>query len=60
MDTDDIVEKEVRFFVWAIPVEWSFLVVPVYRKEEFLYLGIEKKFYFEKEEWVKNYFDGRK
>lgn len=60
MDTDDIVEKEVRFFVWAIPVEWSFLVVPVYRKEDFLYLGIEKKFYFEKEEWINNYFDGRK
>lgn len=59
-NTDDIVEKEVRFFVWAKPMDWSFLVVPVYRKEERLHLGIEREFYFEHEGWLPNFFDGRK
>jgi len=59
-DTDDIVEHEVKFFVWANPMEWAFLVVPVYRKNEKLYLGREEKFYFENEGWVQNFFDGTK
>ncbi len=59
-DTDDIVENEVKFFVWADPMEWAFLVVPVYRKNRKLYLGREEKFYFENEGWVQNFFDGTK
>lgn len=59
-DTDDIIENEVRFFVWTNSMDWSFSVVPVYRKEEELYLGKEQEFYFENEGWVKNFFDGRK
>lgn len=59
-DTDDIVDNEVRFFVWLIPSEWAFLVVPIYRKKEKLYLGKEEKFYFENEGWVQNFFDGLK
>ena len=57
-DTDDIVENEVRFFVWSEPEKWAFLVVPVYRKERRLYLGKEERFYFENEGWVRNFFDG--
>lgn len=59
-DTDDIVEHEVKFFVWARPAEWAFLVVPVYRKNESLFLGKEEKFYFENDSWVQNFFDGMK
>jgi len=59
-DTDDIVEQEVRFFVWAEPEEWAFCVVPVYRKDKRLYLGKEKRFLFENDGWVRNFFDGMK
>lgn len=59
-DTDDIVENEVKFFVWARPQEWAFSVVPVYRKEGKLYLGKEEEFYFENDGWVQNFFDGTK
>lgn len=59
-DTDDIVENEVKFFVWARPMDWVFSVVPVYRKEKKLYLGKEEEFYFENDGWVQNFFDGMK
>lgn len=59
-DTDDIVENEVKFFVWAKPADWAFSVVPVYRKEERLFLGKEEVFYFENDGWVQNFFDGTK
>ncbi|XBX05413.1 molecular chaperone [Enterocloster clostridioformis] len=59
-DTDDIVEQEVKFFVWARPLEWAFSVVPVYRREGKLYLGKEEAFYFENDGWVQNFFDGMK
>lgn len=59
-DTDDIVENEVKFFVWAVPMEWTFCVVPIYRKDEKLYLGNGEEFYFENEGWVQNFFDGTK
>ncbi|MGN0330383.1 MAG: molecular chaperone [Kineothrix sp.] len=59
-DTDDIVDREVKFFVWARPEEWSFVVVPVYRKEERLYLGREEEFHFENDGWVQNFFNGLK
>lgn len=59
-DTDDIVENEVKFFVWARPMEWAFCVVPVYRREKKLYLGKEEEFFFENDGWVQNFFDGLK
>jgi len=59
-DTDDIVENEVKFFVWAAPMEWAFRVVPIYRGGEKLYLGRGEEFYFENEGWVRNFFDGMK
>lgn len=59
-DTDDIIEQEVRFFVWARPMDWVFSVVLVYRKDGKLYLGKEEEFYFENDGWVQNFFDGLK
>lgn len=59
-DTDDIVEQEVKFFVWARPEEWAFLVVPIYGRAKKLFLGKEEKFYFENEGWVQNFFGGMK
>jgi hypothetical protein len=59
-DTDDIIEQEVKFFVWANPMEGAFTVVPVYRKEKKLYLGNEEKFSFENDGWIQNFFDGSK
>ena len=59
-DTDDIVENEVRFFVWTRPDRWAFAVVPVYGKNGELYLGKEREFSFENDGWVQNFFDGTK
>lgn len=59
-DTDDIIEQEVKFFVWARPMDGAFSVVPVYRKEKKLYLGKEEEFYFENDGWVQSFFDGLK
>ena len=59
-DTDDIMEREVKFFVWADPSDWAFIVVPVYRKEERLFLGKEEEFLFENDRWEQNFFDGMK
>ncbi|MDR1550295.1 MAG: molecular chaperone [Hungatella sp.] len=59
-DTDDIIEGEAKFFVWARPRDWAFSVVPVYRKEKQLYLGREEEFCFENDGWVQNFFDGLK
>lgn len=59
-DTDDIVEREVKFFIWSKAANWSFVVVPVYRKEESLYLGKEEEFYYENDNWVQSFFDGLK
>ena len=57
-DTDNIVEREVKFFVWADPSEWGFLVAPIYREEETLRMGREQFFSFEDDQWVKSFFDG--
>lgn len=59
-DTDDIVENEVKFFVWATPMDWTFSVLPVYRKDRKLYHGKEETFCFENDGWVQNFFDGMK
>lgn len=59
-DTDDIVEREVKFFVWAEPENWSFRVVPVYRRNGGLYLGKGEEYGFENEGWLWNFYDGMK
>ncbi len=59
-DTDNIVDREVKFFVWADPMEWGFLVAPIYRDGETLRMGREQFFSFEDDQWVWNFFDGTK
>ncbi|WP_250277265.1 acetate and sugar kinases/Hsc70/actin family protein [[Clostridium] colinum] len=58
--TDDIIEYEVRFFVWSIPEDIGFKVLPIYRENENLYIGIEKFVSYENENWINNFFDGLK
>ena len=57
-DTDDITEREVKFFVWAETPEWEFCVLPVCRRKGRLAVGKEERFPFENDAWVRNYFDG--
>ncbi len=59
-ETDTIVNGEVKFFVWAEPKDWGFIIVPVYRENENLYVGREDFFNFENDQWIKNFFDGLK
>lgn len=59
-ETDSIVNREIRFFAWKKCREWGYVIVPVYRNEEVLYLGQEQFYPFEHEGWVRSYFDGRK
>ena len=59
-DTDNIIDGEVKFFVWEDALNWIFFVVPVYRKDGQLYLGKKETFSFENDSWVQNFFDGMK
>ena len=59
-ETDTIVNGEVKFFVRAEPLDWGFVIVPVYREDESLFVGKEKFFNFENDNWIKNFFDGLK
>ena len=59
-ETDTIVNGEVKFFVRAEPLDWGFVIVPVYREDETLFVGKEKFFNFENDTWIKNFFDGLK
>lgn len=59
-ETDSIVNQEIRFFAWKRCGDWGYVIVPVYRKQEKLYLGMEQFYPFEHEGWVKNFFDGMK
>ncbi len=59
-ETDSIVNQEIRFFAWKRCREWGYVIVPVCRKNEKLYMGAEQFYPFEHEGWVKNYFDGMK
>ena len=58
--TDDIIEYEVRFFVWSVPENIGFKVLPIYREYESLYIGEEKFISYENESWINNFFDGLK
>ena len=59
-ETDTIINREVKFFIWTEPQDWGFVIVPVYRNDETLYIGREQFFNFENEQWLKNFFDGLK
>ncbi|UYZ34393.1 molecular chaperone [Clostridium beijerinckii] len=59
-ETDNIENNEVKFFVWEEEELWGFYVLATLRKEEELYIGQEKFFYFENDKWERNFFDGLK
>ncbi len=59
-DLDDIVDRELKFFVLADENRWGFTVVPVLREHGQLRLGPDQFFRFETEGWVTNFFDGTK
>lgn len=59
-DTDNIVNGEVKFFVWAIQEEWGYQVVPIYRKQDKLYLGRPELYCFENDSWINSFYDGTK
>lgn len=59
-DTDSIVNGEVKFFVWAIQEEWGYQVVPIYRKQDELYLGKPELYCFENDSWINSFYDGMK
>lgn len=57
-ETDNIENNEIKFFVWAEEEMWGFYVLAVLRENHELYIGKEKLYYFENDEWEKNFFDG--
>lgn len=59
-ETDTILEGEMKFFVWISRQRWGFVVLPVLRDQEVLYIGNEAFFDFEDDTWELNFFDGRK
>ncbi|SFA80135.1 molecular chaperone [Clostridium frigidicarnis] len=59
-DTDNIVNNEVKFFVWAKEELWGFYTVAILRQDEKLYIGKEKFYSFENDQWERNFFDGLK
>jgi hypothetical protein len=59
-ETDNIIDNEVKFFVWPKESHWGFVVVPVLRQNTVLYLGREELFAFENDLWETNFFDGLK
>ncbi len=59
-DLDDIVNRDLKFFVLADEDRWDFTVVPVLCEDRQLRLGPDQFFRFEAEGWVTNFFDGTK
>lgn len=59
-ETDNIVNGESKFFVWASREEWGFYIFPVLRRDGMLYCGNAKFYDFEDDTWERNYFDGKK
>jgi thiol-disulfide isomerase/thioredoxin len=57
-DVDNIVNGEVKYFIWADPGYWGFVVLPILRDKDQLKIGKEQFKAFENEHWVSNYFDG--
>lgn len=59
-ETDAIVNGEVKFFVWAVQEEWGCQLIPVYRREDELYLGKGAFYCFENDNWINSFYDGTK
>ncbi|MBU3104337.1 molecular chaperone [Clostridium gasigenes] len=59
-ETDNIENNEIKFFIWAKEELWGFYVLAILRKDDELYKGKEKFFYFENDKWEQNFFDGLK
>ena len=59
-ETDNIENNEIKFFIWAEEEMWGFYVLSILRENDELYIGKEKLYYFENDEWEKNFFDGMK
>ena len=59
-ETDNIENNEIKFFVWTKEEFWGFYVLAILRRDEQLYIGKEKFFYFENDKWERNFFDGLK
>lgn len=59
-ETDNIENNEIKFFVWTKEEFWGFYVLAVLRRDEQLYIGKEQFFYFENDQWERNFFDGLK
>lgn len=59
-DTDNITDREVKFFVFAAGDQWGFFVVPITRDGTQLYIGREEFFAFENDMWEVDFFDGTK
>ena len=51
--TDSIVDNELRFFAWKRSQEWGYVIVPVYRKEERLYMGDMQFFPFDQKDIIR-------
>lgn len=59
-ETDAIVNGEVKFFVWAVQEEWGCQLIPIYRREDELYLGQGAFYCFENDSWINSFYDGTK
>ncbi|MCL1989425.1 MAG: molecular chaperone [Defluviitaleaceae bacterium] len=59
-DLDNIVDDEVKFFVYATADNWGFNILPVTRTDNQLKIGDKVYFPFENEQWELNFFDGEK
>lgn len=57
-ETDNIENNEIKFFVWSEEELWGFYILAIVRHEDELYISKEKFYYFENDEWEKNFFDG--
>ncbi len=57
-DLDDIIDKELKFFVLSEESYWGFSVVPIFRKDGQLYTRNQQFFSFETDGWLTNFFDG--
>lgn len=59
-DTDDIVDTEVKFFVFAANDQWGFYLLPIAREGNQLFMGREEFYTFENDVWEVDFFDGTK
>ena len=59
-DIDNILDNELKLFVYVVEDFWGFYTVPIARKDGELFLGEQIYHAFENEEWEMNFFDGFK